>query len=1052
MNYRLLLPNNYDENYEDGYPLLIMFHGAGERANCWETNCYCKDCDPNKPEDGKASLPYLNNDHMLVHGGQPFMNAVNRAGSRKVDDPGLDPRAFPGFVLFPQMENNWGSATYGNSSVAHALRTLRLVIKQHNINPDRVYLAGLSMGGQAALKSITMADWMFAAAICMSPIPFTSDFDYEGGVNIPLWIFQGGKDQYPKPSQTEKFIKLFREAGGSVRYTFYEELGHNTWTRAFEEPEFFSWLLKEKKNNLFKYFDTDYLCATSDDGLKLQMPSGFPAYQWERNGQIISDENQPTFIVHQEGEYRGRFSRVESPGTDDWNDWSEEVKLDSYAPPSPELQHKGTTFLPDLNNNNEAILFTTGNFPYHFWERNSNVTSLPDSNRVVLKSDNGSYSVRVADYNMCQSPSSRSLPVFFSNQAPVENKMRPESLTAEPFTSSSVFLHWNDATLESGYELWRQNGSITGSLWELATITNRDVTYFYDTLLIPGSVYHYKIRGISNTARSDYFPSDDHSDNITVQLPDDNDTPIPPQNVSAELVDVNKVKVTWQPGKDESGIREYIVNVGDRTYNTGSAETVFFITDLEVNRNYAVTVQTVDVSGNRSPHSNQDIVSTQVTGLFYRHSTGAWNSLADPAITDTWSDPEYTGRVDNLTLSPRVQDEYFNFEFNGYLKIDRPGEYMFYLNSDDGSQLFINNQLVIDYDGFHSTCQGNAESTTCPNGWGKPSEPVSLSEGIHLLKVRFFQYTGGRNIVLRYGGRDTDFAVVTVPNGALTSGNAPVLINPSTPTNLSGQAVGMRSIELTWGSSTSEAKYEVYRADQNNGPFSIINRVEMTTFTDGGLVPGKSYYYRVRAVTSSGSSGLTNVVGVTTGKDEEAPSTPVAFRIESGNYSKVVLRWEASSDNVDVAGYEIWANGERIGFSPVPAFEATDLEPGEVYEFYVVAVDLSGNKSGQSETVNNETFITDTEHGASGATRLSVYPNPGSSQKIRIVYSSPASGRVSLQLTDMQNRELVFRELIISAGYENIINVDRYLPNGLYILSARQGAINIKTKVIIQNE
>jgi predicted esterase len=358
MNYRLLPPNSYDRNYEEGYPLLIMFHGAGERGNCWDTNCYCTDCDPNSPEEGKANIAYLNNDHMLVHGGQPFMNAVNRAGSSKVGDPNLDPRAFPGFVLFPQMENNWGSATSASSSVANALRILRLVIKENNINPDRVYLAGLSMGGQAALKSLTMADWLFAAAICMSPVPFTSDFDYEGSVNIPLWIFQGGKDQYPKPSQTEKFINLFREAGGSVRYTFYEELGHNTWTTAFGDPEFFSWLLKEKKNQLFRYFDTDYLCATSDEGLKIGMPSGFPAYQWERNGVLLDGENGHSLIVKEEGEYRGRFSRVQGPGSGDWNEWSNMVKLDTYAPPAPDLQHEGTTFLPDLNNYNEAILFT----------------------------------------------------------------------------------------------------------------------------------------------------------------------------------------------------------------------------------------------------------------------------------------------------------------------------------------------------------------------------------------------------------------------------------------------------------------------------------------------------------------------------------------------------------------------------------------------------------------------------------------------------------------------------------------------------------------------
>lgn len=293
---------------------------------------------------------------------------------------------------------------------------------------------------------------------------------------------------------------------------------------------------------------------------------------------------------------------------------------------------------------------------------------------------------------------------------------------------------------------------------------------------------------------------------------------------------------------------------------------------------------------------------------------------------------------------------------------------------------------------------------------------------------------------------------IAVPNEALTSGNAPVQINPPTPTNLSGQAEGMRSIALQWRSSTNEAEYEVYRADQSGGPFSTINRVGGTTFTDDGLIPGKTYYYRVRAVTASGVSNMTSAVSVTTDEDGESPSTPVSVRVESGNLSKAILRWEASSDNVEVAGYEIWANGELIGFSPIPAFEASNLEAGEVYEFYVVAIDLSGNKSGESERVNNEPFITDTEYGTPNGIRLSVYPNPGASQKIRIVYVSPASGSVSLQLTDMQNRELLSRDVMTTANSETLIPMEKYLANGLYILSVRQGTMSEKVKVVIQNE
>jgi hypothetical protein len=231
----------------------------------------------------------------------------------------------------------------------------------------------------------------------------------------------------------------------------------------------------------------------------------------------------------------------------------------------------------------------------------------------------------------------------------------------------------------------------------------------------------------------------------------------------------------------------------------------------------------------------------------------------------------------------------------------------------------------------------------------------------------------------------------------------------------------------------------------------MINRAEATTFVDEGLIPGRRYYYRLRAVTGSGNSVLTGAVGVTTLADDESPSTPVSVRVERGSLSKAILRWEASSDNVEVSGYEIWANGELIGFSPVPGFEAV-VEAGELYEFYVVAVDLSGNKSGESERVNNELFITDAESSNPGGARLTIYPNPGSSQQITFSYTGPASGTLALRLTDIQNRELMAREIPTTGGVETLLPVGRYLPDGLYILSVRQNEINIKAKIIIRNE
>ena len=110
MNYRLLFPGNYQAEYANGYPMIVMMHGAGERANCWDEVCYWGDRSwkvqyntPPAPTSSNHEL--LNNDHNLSHGGRQHLEARNRADGRLPDDSSLAVRAFAGFVLFAQNLN-----------------------------------------------------------------------------------------------------------------------------------------------------------------------------------------------------------------------------------------------------------------------------------------------------------------------------------------------------------------------------------------------------------------------------------------------------------------------------------------------------------------------------------------------------------------------------------------------------------------------------------------------------------------------------------------------------------------------------------------------------------------------------------------------------------------------------------------------------------------------------------------------------------------------------------------------------------------------------------
>src|SRR5687768_9963956 len=168
MNYRLLFPANYTPSYSEGYPLIIMMHGAGERANCWDSDCFW-DTRAWLPNVNSPAAPttsdheLLNNDYNLLHGGSVHLQARNLAGSRLPNDPTLPARAFPGFILFPQNLNGWTG-----TNTQDAIRIIRLLQKKYKIDPNRIYVHGLSNGGVGTYEILKRAPWLFAAALPMS--------------------------------------------------------------------------------------------------------------------------------------------------------------------------------------------------------------------------------------------------------------------------------------------------------------------------------------------------------------------------------------------------------------------------------------------------------------------------------------------------------------------------------------------------------------------------------------------------------------------------------------------------------------------------------------------------------------------------------------------------------------------------------------------------------------------------------------------------------------------------------------------------------------------
>jgi len=125
------------------------------------------------------------------------------------------------------------------------------------------------------------------------------------------------------------------------------------------------------------------------------------------------------------------------------------------------------------------------------------------------------------------------------------------------------------------------------------------------------------------------------------------------------------------------------------------------------------------------------------TGLRYRFYKGSWTRLPDYRVLQ----PVFESVASDLNVESRqLWDDHWGMVFEGNLKIDRAGEYTFYLNSDDGSKLLINEKVVIDNDGDHSLSEISGKT--------------HLSAGTHLLRIEFFEAGGEAILELELEGPD----------------------------------------------------------------------------------------------------------------------------------------------------------------------------------------------------------------------------------------------------------------------------------------------------------
>ncbi|MEM8486210.1 MAG: putative Ig domain-containing protein, partial [Bacteroidota bacterium] len=164
-------------------------------------------------------------------------------------------------------------------------------------------------------------------------------------------------------------------------------------------------------------------------------------------------------------------------------------------------------------------------------------------------------------------------------------------------------------------------------------------------------------------------------------------------------------------------------------------------------------------------------------GIVSEYYEGSWSLLPD---FDTLV-PINTEVINNFDISNRDTEDFFGFRFTGYVNIETAGDYTFYTTSDDGSQLFINDNMVVDNDGLHAAAE--------------QSGVVNLDEGYHAIEVTFFEHGGAASLVVQYEGPGIDKQ--TIPESRLfvappAPNTAPVVDAITDQNSYTGEVVSLQ--------------------------------------------------------------------------------------------------------------------------------------------------------------------------------------------------------------------------------------------------------------------
>ena len=526
----------------------------------------------------------------------------------------------------------------------------------------------------------------------------------------------------------------------------------------------------------------------------------------------------------------------------------------------------------------------------------------------------------------------------------------PLSVSAMGVSMSAILVSWVRILNAESYRVFKSTSSDTGTFGVIGTVNGNT---YYDTGLVPGSTFYYRVSALNDLGESGQSPT---------MLA----TTAVPGKVSARFVSPASIVVTWAlvTGATSYNVYRDTSDTGTFSFSRTVSTDTLMDSGLVAGTRYYYKIIAVNNAGESGPSFIKNTITIPATPAGANAAGVSISSIviAWPAVTGAASYKIYRSTVDTgafIFAGSATRDTFSD------TTRDAGTTYYYKISAINGS--------------------GESGQSASFNAMTFPVVPFGMSAAAvssSSIVITWQPFPGAASYKVYRSSVDTgtfplagSVAVDTFSDTGLAAGTTyyykisavkssgesglsasfTAITIPPMPMGVNAAAVSSSGIAITWPAVTGAASYKVYRSTVDTGAFPLAGSVATDTFSDTGLAAGAIYYYKISAINSSGESEQSASFNAMT-----FPAVPSGVSASAVSSSGIVITWQplpsAASYNVyrssvDTGAYSL------AGSAATDTFSDTGLVAGATYYYKVSGLNTSG-ESGKSEPVPATTLVT----------------------------------------------------------------------------------------------